>query len=622
MRQDNHNHPSDHAAAAQEHPPVRDPVCGMTVDPATAAFEAEHQGTTYYFCSQSCRDQFEQDPERFLAGEQASTEEPETAPPGGADEAIYTCPMHPEVAHLGPGTCPKCGMALEPKTVPLPQRTTKYTCPMHPEVVRDTPGSCPKCGMALEPMSVTEGEEEDAELRDMTRRFRISVALTVPLLFLSMGGYLGIPVHTLIAPRLGHWIELALATPVVLWGGWPFFVRGWRSVVTWTLNMFTLIGLGTGVAWVYSTVATLAPSVFPPAFRAPQTGLAAVYFEAAAVIVALVLLGQVLELRARRSTSGAIRALLGLALKTARVVRADGTEEDVPLERVQIGDRVRIRPGEKIPVDGKVQEGKSSIDESMITGEPIPVLKQAGDRVIGATINQTGSLVMEAEKVGSDTMLAQIVQMVSEAQRSRAPIQRLADVAAAYFVPAVVAVAVISFVIWAIWGPAPSLAYALVNAVAVLIVACPCALGLATPMSVMVSVGRGARTGVLIRDAESLEVLEKIDTLVVNKTGTLTEGHPQLVAVVPTEGMTEEEVVRIAASLERGSEHPLAGAIVKGAEDRGIALSECLEFEPVTGKGVRGIVEGKTTAPGQRAHDGRRIHHSGGPVTTGRRTPR
>ncbi|MGE5246756.1 MAG: copper-transporting P-type ATPase, partial [Verrucomicrobiota bacterium] len=497
--------------------------------------------------------------------------------------------------------CPKCGMALEPKRIAGPKARTRYTCPMHPEIVQDEPGSCPKCGMALEPMTVTVEEEEDPELRSMTLRFWVSVVLSAPVLFLAMGEYVGIPVHEWIPPTVGKWIELVLGTPVVLWGGWPFFVRGWKSLKTRNLNMFTLIGLGTGVAWAYSVVAAVAPEWFPPAFRDPETGIVPVYFEAAAVIVTLVLLGQVLELRARRSTSGAIKALLGLAAKTARVVREDGTEEDIPLEEVRIGDKLRIRPGEKIPADGKVLEGRSSIDESMITGEPIPVEKLPGDRLIGATINQTGGLLMEAEKVGSETMLAQIVQMVSEAQRSRAPIQKLADLVAGYFVPVVVGIAILTFIIWSIWGPAPAMAYALVNAVAVLIIACPCALGLATPMSIMVGVGRGAQEGVLIRDAESLEVMERIDTLVVDKTGTLTEGRPRLVTVEPAEGGSEEDLLKLAASLERGSEHPLAAAIVRGAEERGNDLSEAKDFESVTGKGVRGRVDGRTVALGNRS---------------------
>jgi Cu+-exporting ATPase len=507
--------------------------------------------------------------------------------------------MHPEVRQEGSGDCPKCGMALEPVTVAAPASRKEWSCPMHPEVVREEPGDCPKCGMVLEARTVSaEEEEEDPELRSMTLRFWVCAVFSIPVVFLAMGSYVGIPLHEWIPPTVGKWIELVLATPVALWGGWPFFVRGWKSVRTMNLNMFTLIGLGTGVAWVYSLVATLAPDIFPAPFR--ENGVVPVYFEAAAVIVTLVLLGQVLELRARRSTSGAIKALLGLAAKTARIVREDGKEEDVPLEQVRIGDRIRIRPGEKVPVDGKVVDGKSNIDESMITGEPMPVEKHAGDHVIGATINQTGGLLMEAKKVGSDTMLAQIVQMVSEAQRSRAPIQKLADMVAGYFVPVVVGAAILTFIIWSIWGPAPAMAYALVNAVAVLIIACPCALGLATPMSIMVGVGRGAQAGVLIRDAESLEVMEKIDTLVVDKTGTLTEGRPRLVTVEPAEGVPEADLLRLAASLERGSEHPLAAAIVKGAEERGNALGEAKDFESVTGKGVRGRVDGRTVALGNR----------------------
>jgi Cu+-exporting ATPase len=540
---------------------VKDPVCGMTVDP-DGPHRLVHSGTTYFFCSDSCKVEFRKDPDKFSGGSSLVAER------GEADG-------EPARERRAEG---------------------RYTCPMHPEVMQDGPGSCPKCGMALEPMTATGAEEEGPELASMTRRFRVSVLLSVPVLFLAMGDLIGIPVHSWVSPRTGTWIELFLATPVVLWGGWPFFVRGWRSVVTWNLNMFTLIGLGTGVAWAYSIVATLVPDIFPSAFR--ENGVVPVYFEAAAVIVTLVLVGQVLELRARRATSGAIKALLGLAAKTARIVRDDGTEEDIPLEEVKIGDKLRIRPGEKIPVDGSVLDGKSNIDESMITGEPVPVGKRAGDRVIGATINQTGALLMKAEKVGSETMLAQIVQMVSEAQRSRAPIQKLADLAAGYFVPAVVVVAVVTFIVWSVWGPAPAMAYALVNAVAVLIIACPCALGLATPMSVMVGVGRGARAGVLIRDAESLEVMEKIDTLVVDKTGTLTEGRPRLVTIEPSEGIAEEKLFRLAASLERGNEHPLAAAIVQAAGERGIAPRDAEEFESVTGKGVRGRIDGSIVALG------------------------
>ncbi len=531
----------------------KDPVCGMDVDPASCRHSLDHGGRTFFFCSPGCLEKFQAEPDAFLDG-----------------------------AHAG--------------TVSTADR--RYTCPMHPEVVQAGPGTCPKCGMALEPVAATDADEEEPELADMTRRFRVSAFLSIPLLFLAMGDTVGIPVHARISLRTGAWIEMLLATPVVLWGGWPFFVRGWRSVATRNLNMFTLIGLGTGVAWAYSLFATLAPEAFPAAFR--ENGIVPAYFEAAAVIVTLVLLGQVLELRARRATSGAIRALLGLAAKTARIVREDGTEEDIPLEEVRIGDKLRIRPGEKVPVDGKVLDGKSGIDESMITGEPIPVEKRAGDRVIGSTINQTGALMMEAEKVGGDTMLARIVQMVGDAQRSRAPIQKLADLVAGYFVPVVIVVSVVTFAVWSIWGPAPAMAYALVNAVAVLIIACPCALGLATPMSVMVGVGRGARFGVLIRDAEALEVMEKIDTLVVDKTGTLTEGRPRLVTVEPAEGFGEEVLLRLAAGLERGSEHPLAAAIVRGAGDRAVGLQEAADFESVTGKGVRGRIGGASVALGNR----------------------
>jgi Cu+-exporting ATPase len=595
-----HHRPGPEEETVETSPNRTDPVCGMEVE-ENSPHRYSLDGEEYLFCSSHCRDTFRKTPGRFL-GDPEVVREPSGAGGEEVGESVpgkeYTCPMHPEIEQKNPGDCPKCGMALEPKQAAGPIARTRYTCPMHPEVVQEGPGSCPKCGMALEPMTATDEEEEDPELGSMTLRLWVCAVLSVPVVFLAMGGYVGIPVHEWIPATIGKWIELVLGTPVVLWGGWPFFVRGWRSVATWNLNMFTLIGLGTGVAWVYSLVATLSPDVFPAAFR--ENGVVPVYFEAAAVIVTLVLLGQVLELRARRSTSGAIKALLGLAAKTARVVREDGTEEDVPLEQVRIGDRIRIRPGEKIPVDGKVVDGRSSIDESMITGEPMPVGKHAGDRVIGATINQTGGLLMEAEKVGSDTMLAQIVRMVSEAQRSRAPIQKLADLVAGYFVPVVVGVAVLTFVIWSIWGPAPAMAYALVNAVAVLIIACPCALGLATPMSIMVGVGRGAQAGVLIRDAESLEVMETIDTLVVDKTGTLTEGRPRLVTVEPSEGVPEADLLKVAGSLERGSEHPLAAAIVKGAEERGSSLREPKDFESVTGKGVRGRVDGRTVALGNR----------------------
>ena len=589
-----------------DHAEVKDPVCRMSVDPAKAAGSHTHGGVTYHFCSRGCLEKFRQDPQRYLTRQQhdhhpaahQAAHRPPALSPTGAAGTIYTCPMHPEVRQDKPGSCPKCGMALEPLTPPAPKSLkTKYTCPMHPQIVRDEPGACPICGMALEPMTVTaEGEEEDPELRDMTWRFWVSTVLTVPLVVLAMAHLIPALAHV-IDPRVRVWIELALATPVVLWGGWPFFVRGWNSVRTLNLNMFTLIALGVAAAYGYSVVATIAPGVFPASFRG-MGGTVGVYYEAAAVIVTLVLLGQVLELRARRSTSGAIRALLGLAAKSARRLNQDGSEQDVPLEQVQIGDRLRVRPGEKVPVDGVLVEGRSSVDESMLSGEPIPVEKQPNDRVIGSTVNTTGSFVMRAERVGSETLLARIVQMVAEAQRSRAPIQRLADVVAAWFVPAVVVVAVMTFIIWAVIGPQPAMVYALVNAVAVLIIACPCALGLATPMSIMVGVGRGAQEGVLIKNAEALEVLEKVDTLIVDKTGTLTEGKPKLVSLVPHGGVSEAELLRLAATLERGSEHPLAAAIVRGAEDRGVTVSAAEQFESLTGRGVRGVVEGRNVALG------------------------
>jgi Cu+-exporting ATPase len=477
---------------------------------------------------------------------------------------------------------------------------TIYTCPMHPEIRRPGPGSCPICGMALEPMRTTAEEGPDPELVDMTRRFWVSLVLSVPLLAAVMGDMLpGAPLRHLIPGRVMAWLQLALGTPVVLWGGWPFFARGWASVINRSLNMFTLIALGTGMAYLYSVVATVAPGLFPESFRT-HGGEVGLYFEAAAIITVLVLLGQVFELRARSQTSSAIKALLGLAPKTARRLRDDGPEEDVPLEHVQPGDRLRVRPGERVPVDGTVLAGTSSVDESMVTGESIPVEKTAGSRVTGGTVNGTGSLVMRAERVGSETLLAQIVHMVSEAQRSRAPIQRLADVVSAWFVPTVVLVAIVAFIVWANWGPEPRMAYALVNAVAVLIIACPCALGLATPMSIMVGTGRGAMAGVLIKNAEALEILEKVDTLVVDKTGTLTEGKPRLTTVVGAPGWSEDDVLRFAASLERASEHPLAAAIVAGAEGRRVSLAATLEFKSVTGKGVVGQIDGRRVALGNR----------------------
>ena len=531
---------------------VKDPVCGMDVDLGTASAKCNYNNSTYYFCNPRCRDKFQADPEKYLGGKRP--------PAPAAAGAVYTCPMDPEVRQAGPGTCPKCGMALEP-------------------------------------LAVEAAEAPNPELVDMSRRFRICAALSLPILIVAMTEMF-LPAGFL-PPRAVTWMQLILATPVVLWGGWPFFARLWASLRNRSPNMFTLIGIGTGTAYGYSLVAALFPSGLPASFRGHH-GQPAVYFEAAAVIVTLVLLGQVLELRARSRTSSAIRALLGLAPPVARLLR-EGGEQDVPLEQVRPGDRLRVRPGEKVPVDGVVVEGGSSVDESMVTGEPIPVEKAPGCRVTGGTVNGTGGFVMRAERVGADTLLARIVRMVSEAQRSRAPIQRLADVVSSYFVPAVVLVAVATFVVWATIGPQPRMAYALVNAVAVLIVACPCALGLATPMAVMVGTGRGATAGVLIKNAEALESLEKVDTLVLDKTGTLTEGRPRLVSVAPAAGFQEQELLRLAASLERASEHPLAAAIVAGAARRGIELAPVGDFQSFTGKGVAGTVDGKRVALGNRA---------------------
>ncbi|MBZ5561125.1 MAG: copper-translocating P-type ATPase [Acidobacteriia bacterium] len=520
--------------------------------------------------------------------------------PQSAGGSEYTCPMHPDVRQKRPGTCPKCGMTLEPVSPAAPAAKTEYVCPMHPEIVRSEPGSCPICGMALEPKTVSAEEERSPELKAMTRRFWVGLVLTIPVLASAMGKYIpGNPIPKWASEHFWTWFELVLATPVVLWGGWPFFVRGWRSIVNRSLNMFTLIGLGVGVAYLYSFVAALFPEIFPAAFR-DAAGSVAVYFEAAAVITTLVLLGQVLELRARSQTGAAIKSLLGLAPKTARLIQEDGTEGDVPLDRVKPGDRLRVRPGEKVPVDGVVLEGRSSVDESMITGEPIPVEKEAGDRVTGATVNGTGTLIMRAERVGAETLLAQIVRMVAEAQRSRAPIQKLADVVAGYFVPIVVLIAVLTFVVWAIWGPSPRMAHALINAVAVLIIACPCALGLATPMSIMVATGKGATVGVLFKNAEAIEHMRKVNTLVVDKTGTLTEGKPKLVAVETVDPFDRGKLIHLAASLERGSEHPLAAAIVAGAESQAVVLSPVEEFESLTGRGVRGRVDGMQIALGNR----------------------
>jgi len=605
----------------------KDPVCGMTVDPSRAKSTHEHAGKTYYFCCAGCKEKFSAEPAKYLmpntlVGIAATSAHPVQIAPaaiqGASHPAVkiasippvvrkpvsneYICPMDPEVHQLVPGDCPKCGMALEPANAALPVTKTEYTCPMHPEIVRDAPGSCPICGMALEPRTVSVEEEKNPELAQMTRRFWACVALTIPILVVAMADVVpGLSARMQFAsPRTWQWLEFILATPVVLWGGWPFFVRGGRSLVTRNLNMFTLIALGTGVAYAFSVVGVLFPGLFPESFRG-ENGEVAVYFEAAAAITTLVLLGQVMELRARSRTGAAIKALLGLAPKTARLICGDGSDPDVPLDEVKPGDRLRVRPGEKIPVDGVVLEGSSSVDESMISGEPIPVEKFKGARVTGATVNGTGSLVIRAERVGSETLLAQIVRMVGEAQRSRAPIQKLADVVAGYFVPVVVGISALTFVIWALWGPAPRMAHALVNAVAVLIIACPCALGLATPMSIMVAMGRGASLGVLFKNAEAIELMRKVDTLVVDKTGTLTEGRPQLVSVEPAEGFHAIELLRLAATLERASEHPLAAAIVKGAVDRGVSLaSPTEEFESLTGRGVRGRVEGRAVALGNQ----------------------
>jgi Cu+-exporting ATPase len=590
-----------------EQPPTIDPVCGMTVLPTTAAGSLEYNGETYYFCSRHCLAKFQSDPESVLnkpavpmmaqpVGIQRVKIQPK-----GISQADYTCPMHPEVRESKPGSCPKCGMALGPATIGALREKIEYTCPMHPEIVRDAPGSCPICGMALEPRTVSLDEEENSELMQMTRRFWVSVALSIPLLIIGMSELIpGAPFESALPMGSLVGIELALATPVVLWGAWPFFVRAWKSLVNRSLNMFTLIGVGVGVAYLFSVIAKLFPEIFPRSFR-DSMGNVPVYFEAASVITTLVLLGQVLELRARSRTGAAIKALLGLAPKTARRIRADGTDEDVDLERVKAGDRLRVRPGEKIPVDGVVIEGGSAVDESMISGEPIPVAKQAGDRVIGATVNGTGSFVMQVERVGAETLLSQIVQMVADAQRSRAPIQRLADVVSAYFVPTVFAIAVVTFVIWSLWGPDPRMAHGLVNAVAVLIIACPCALGLATPMSIMVASGKGAETGVLFKNAEAIEVLRQIDTLVVDKTGTLTEGKPKVVSLIAFPGFEDDRLLRLAATLERGSEHPLAAAIISEASERGIELANAKDFASLTGKGITGEVDGHRVTLGNQA---------------------
>ena len=572
----------------------RDPVCGMSVDLTTTPHTAEHGGRTYGFCGGHCRDKFLADPDRYLAPPAARDQAP-AVPVAGA---VYVCPMDPEVRQDQPGACPKCGMALEPEMPAVPAASVDYVCPMHPEVMRDKPGVCPRCGMALEPR-VTEAEAPpNAELIDMTRRFWIGAALGVPVLLVAMGEMVfGAGLMGIVGRGIGNWLQLAFATPVVLWAGWPFYERAWMSIVNASPNMFTLIGLGVGSAYLYSVAATVAPGLFPAGFRT-AAGVEP-YFDTAVVITVLVLLGQVLEVQARSRTGAAIRALLGLAPKTARVIR-DGDERDVPLPLVQVGDLLRIRPGEKIPVDGVVVDGASAVDESMVTGESIPVEKSAEAPLVGATINGTGTLTMRAQRVGSDTLLAQIVRMVSEAQRSRAPIQRLADRMAAYFVPSVVAVSMAAFIGWSLWGPEPHLALALVSAVAVLIIACPCALGLATPMAIMVGTGRGASAGVLIKNAEALEALERVDTLVVDKTGTLTEGRPQVVAVDAAVGFTETEVVRLAAALEQASEHPLASAVLARARADGVSAPAVVNFQADVGRGVTGSVDGRPAVLGTR----------------------
>ena len=605
--------------------PARDPVCGMTVNPATAKHVRQHEGKNFYFCCHGCAEKFAADPPKYL--DKPLTPAlvqlgPKVAQLPKPEVRSYVCPMCPEVRESKPVPCPKCGMALEPE-VPQAATRTEYTCPMHPQIVRPGPGACPICGMALEPRTVTTAPEENPELRDMTRRFWMSVILTAPLLAIAMGsmiwprlfmGVLDISLldrHSAVSiSSILPWFEFLLATPVVLWGGWPFFQRFWTSLLNRSPNMFTLIGLGTGVAYIYSVIATLAPQIFPASPRQmphymglangsplPATGYPDVYFEAAAAITTLVLLGQAMELRARSRTSAAIRALLDLSPKNARVLAQDGTEKDIPLDQVHPGDRLRVRPGEKIPVDGVILEGRSSIDESMITGESLPVEKEANRKVIGATINGTGSFVMRAEKVGSETLLARIVQLVGQAQRSRAPIQKLADRVSAWFVPTVIAIAVITFAAWFFAGPQPRLANAIVNAVAVLIIACPCALGLATPMAIMVGTGRGAHAGVLIKNAEALETLEKVDTLVVDKTGTLTEGKPRVVSMT-TPLAKDDELIRLAASLEQASEHPLANAVVAAAAERNLKLSPPREFRTIPGKGIVGTVDARKIAIG------------------------
>jgi P-type Cu+ transporter len=584
---------------------VLDPVCGMTVNPQNAAGSIEYKGQTYYFCRAHCLQKFREDPEQFLNKPAAPIPSPlvgiQRAPKPSPVAQTYTCPMHPEVRQDSPGSCPSCGMALEQATVTVPTQKVEYTCPMHPEIIRDAPGTCPICGMALEPIAVTLGAEENHELNDMRRRFWVSLALTIPIFVFGMSDLIpGSPLQRIVAPTALAWIQLIMAAPVIFWGGWPFFVRAWQSLVNRSPNMFTLIGLGVGVAYSYSVIATLFPDIFPHSFRA-HGGTVPVYFEAAAVITTLVLLGQVLELRARSQTGSAIKALLGLAPKTARRISPDGREQDVSLDQVQVGDQLRVRPGEKVAVDGLIVDGTSAIDESMVTGESMPIAKAPGDRVIGGTVNASGSFVMRAERVGADTLLSQIVQMVAEAQRSRAPVQKLADQVSAYFVPAVILLAIVTFLVWATVGPEPRMAHALINAVAVLIIACPCALGLATPMSIMVAMGKAAQSGVLFKNADAIEVLHKVNTLIVDKTGTLTEGKPKIATVVTTDDMDEPTLLTLAASLEKGSEHPLAAAIIAAAEERNLGLKNVASFESITGKGVKGEIGGHRVALGNPA---------------------
>ncbi len=602
------NHHAHSKEPESEKSPVHvDPVCGMEVD-EDSIFRVEHKGKNYFFCSKHCKLKFEENPGEFVDHHGTHGDKPSDhaiehgADPVGSETVTkeYTCPMHPEVVQGAPGTCPKCGMTLEPVVSAMPVTKTEYTCPMHPEIVQSTPGTCPKCGMALEPRTISE-EEENPEYRDMLRRFLVGAVLTLPVVVIAMRSLIpgGAYLDRLADHKTFQWIEFILSTPVVLWAGWPFFVRGFRSIINRSLNMFTLIGLGVSVAYLYSVIGVLFPDIFPEIMKG-EGGTVGVYFEAASVIVVLVVLGQVMELRARSQTGAAIKALFGLAPKTARKVNEDGTEVDIPLEHVRKGDQLRVRPGEKIPVDGVVLEGTSNVDESMITGEPIPVQKRPGDRVVGGTVNGTGSLLMEAEKVGSDTLLARIVAMVAEAQRSRAPIQKLADVVAGYFVPTVIAISAAAFVAWYFAGPEPRLAHALIAAVSVLIIACPCALGLATPMSIMVATGKGATLGVLFKNAEAIEMMRKVDTLVVDKTGTLTEGKPRVVSVVTSGSVDEERLLFLVASLEKGSEHPLAAAIVEYAEKRGVSLAKPQGFESHTGKGVSATIDGQKVILGNQ----------------------